>query len=110
MPKFEKGKSGNPKGRPKKEYTLSNLLREKLDEVVEVEDKKTKKKKKVTNAQLLVDRVMRGVRLGEKWAIEMMFDRIEGKPNQKVEQSGSLSVFSAPQIVFDEPKTNKTKS
>jgi len=102
---FKKGQSGNPNGRPKKEFTLSNLLREELDKVVEVSQKG--KKVKMTNIQLVINRLFAGVRMGEKWAIEMIWDRIEGKAQQTIESTGTLAIQSTPKIVFSEPKKEK---
>jgi len=101
---FKKGQSGNPNGRPTKEYTISDLLRAKLEEEVEVFDKATRKKSKIKNSDLVVDRILGAVRKGEKWAIEMLLDRIEGKPQQRIEQTteieGSLEMTQRPSIIF----------
>jgi hypothetical protein len=111
---FKKGQSGNPNGRPRKEFTISDLLRAKLDEEVEVFDKATKEISKIKNSDLVVDRILRAVRNGEKWAIEMLLDRIEGKPQQRIEQTteieGSLEMTQRPSIIFsDTPTEDETK-
>ncbi len=108
---FKKGQSGNPNGRPRKEFTISDLLRSKLEEEVEVFDKKTSKKQRIKNSDLVVDRILGAVRKGEKWAIELLLDRIEGKPQQRIEQftelEGSLEIGEKPSIIFTD-KDNST--
>jgi hypothetical protein len=114
---FKKGQSGNPNGRPRKEFTISDLLRTKLEEEVEVVDKQTRKKQRIKNSDLVVDRILGAVRKGEKWAIELLLDRIEGKPQQRIEQTteieGSLEMTQRPSIVFSTdivtPAENETE-
>jgi len=73
---FKPGVSGNPNGRPKKENCVSDLLRSKGDELQP--DGKTK-------LQAVIDTLYDRANEGELKAIDMIFDRLEGKPAQKVE-------------------------
>ena len=70
--------SGNTlgKGRPKKENCVSDLLRNKGDEIQA--DGKTK-------LQAVIETLYQRANEGELKAIDMIFDRLEGKPAQKLE-------------------------
>lgn len=83
---FKKGQSGNPKGRAvetnKKEFT--DALRITLKE----DDKATKRK----NLRVVAEKLVECAKNGEGWAIKEIADRIEGKPQQTVEQKIDASV------------------
>lgn len=51
---FQPGKSGNRKGRPKKNTTFKGLYQEVMNEKVEITDKRTKKKMKITLLELIL--------------------------------------------------------
>jgi len=74
---FKPGVSGNPKGRPKKDLAISDILRNIANEVGE--DGKEKK-------QAMLEKVINKALEGDKWAIEFYADRTEGKPKQSIEQ------------------------
>ena len=69
-PPWEPGQSGNPRGRPKKENCITDLLKQKLppDEF----------------AQIVADHV----RKGNESIIKHVYDRIEGKVPDKHELTG----------------------
>src|SRR5580700_1275769 len=62
MPVWGKGRSGNPKGRPKRGRTFSDALRAKgtADELAEI--------------------AWKAAREGEPWAIQMIYNRLEPQP------------------------------
>ena len=70
---FKSGQSGNPQGRPKKELSASDLIRAKGDNVLE---------NGKTELQEVIDKLYEKAKGGDLRAIEMIFDRIEGKPIQ----------------------------
>lgn len=71
---FVKGKSGNPKGRPKEGESwakmLSNICEEEL-----THDGKTLSKKEAICRRLVSEAAK-----GEQWAINALMDRIDGRP------------------------------
>lgn len=70
---FKKGQSGNPKGRPPKPKCIPDLLRKIGDEDC---------KNGNTNLEEMCAKVWSlGVK-GERWAVEWLADRMEGKPTQ----------------------------
>ncbi len=82
---FVKGVSGNPGGRPKKEWTWAKLL----EKVGDSRDKKTGKKFKKLVSQTLWKECVRG----NIPAIKELFNRMEGMPKQQTEIQGAINVF-----------------
>jgi len=84
MPKvstsYKPGQSGNPKGRPKKEWTWSGVLKE----IAEREDKTNKKEYKTLAGEALFKEVLKG----NVPAIKEFGDRIDGKAKQSHELTG----------------------
>lgn len=74
---FVKGKSGNPKGRPKKDRCIPDILREITAE--SVKGNKTKLYQMLTN---VVDNAL----TGDQWSIQFVAERMEGKPAQVITQ------------------------
>ncbi|MAG59238.1 hypothetical protein CMO96_00390 [Candidatus Woesebacteria bacterium] len=70
---FKKGQSGNPKGRPKKENCISDLLKCKGEEI-QADGR--------TRLQTIADKLYDKAQGGDLRAMEMIFDRLEGKPIQ----------------------------
>lgn len=77
---FEKGKSGNPGGRPS-----VKPWREALELAVNEEDPVTKKRKLRRIAEAVIDAAM----AGDMTAAKEVGDRLDGKPRQETEISGS---------------------
>jgi hypothetical protein len=68
--RFVKGHSGNPKGRPKNK-TPSEWLRERLE--------------RGNTMEKVMSMVVSLALKGERWAVELIFDRMEGKPLQVID-------------------------
>jgi hypothetical protein len=79
---FKPGESGNPNGTPKGER-LSTQIRRLLSEV----GAKGTKGKEYTNGELIMKALLKKARYGDARSIEILFDRLEGKP-----KSGLLNV------------------
>lgn len=72
---FQKGVSGNPKGRPR--FSIVSLLREKLAEIPEGE--------KTTVASKLVDEIIiKAIKEKDAAMMKDIIDRIDGKPKQAI--------------------------
>jgi len=69
---FEKGKSGNPEGRPKRGHAIADILNELGSAKA---GNKTRREQMLANVYKLAQE-------GEKWAVEFIADRTEGKPTQ----------------------------
>jgi hypothetical protein len=72
---WKKGESGNPNGRPKKEFALNEHIRSFAN--LEGEDKKTMLEK-------VVETVYGEALAGNMTAVSFLADRILGKPQQSV--------------------------
>ena len=78
---FKPGKSGNPAGRPKKGLAIADILNSRGDEI----DKKTglpMRKKMLDNVYGLATQAR-----PEKWAVEFIADRTEGRSLERIEQN-----------------------
>jgi len=104
---WKKGQSGNPTGRPKKEFSITSILREKLEE--KLPDGRTK-------AQALVDRFIE-IGLGTEdnhalVAIKHIVDRLEGTPMQSItadiNEKRPIMISAVANIIDDE--TDSTNS
>jgi hypothetical protein len=73
---FQKGESGNPKGRPKRDWTWAGLMEEASEEALE--SGKTKK-------EILVDKIFELALKGDMMAIKEVFNRMDGLPAKSVD-------------------------
>jgi len=78
-PKWVKGVSGNPAGRPKNEPLLSPELRRQLHEVCPADPEGR------TWLEFLAERLLQLASKGNPTAIKELFERIEGKVTEKVQ-------------------------
>lgn len=77
--RWKPGQSGNPNGRPPKAKSLTDLLRNRV--AAKGPDGKP-------NMEAITDKVMQLALAGERWAVELIYDRLEGKPAQALELTG----------------------
>jgi hypothetical protein len=77
---FEKGKSGNPKGRPKKEVCFTQLIREEANKFASSDDNKNKKR----HRELIIGKLYELAEAGDLAAIKYLMDRTDGSPRQSV--------------------------
>lgn len=88
--RFKKGTSGNPKGRPPKEFALNEHIREIANQPMG----KTKK----TMLESVVNTVYQEALSGNMTAVNFLADRILGKPSQSI---GIKDISEEPIKVFD---------
>ena len=83
MPKgqqgFAKGKSGNPKGRPRKQQCIPDILRKIGAEEIDTQNGK------MTKIEGLMRMVYKEAVTGNQWAVNFIADRTEGKPAQTMD-------------------------
>lgn len=88
--KFKPGESGNPNGRPKGVRNLSTILRDMLQEEIEVNIDGVKSRKQFQ--EVIIRKLLKKANDGDIRAIMEIFDRTEGRPKQELEQSGGTSI------------------
>ncbi len=90
--RWKPGQSGNPAGRPPKGHALSEFLESGLDQVSEIEAELARRKGTKARTRLETIRDMLDVQIlkGNMRAIELYFNRLEGKAIAKVEHSGEV--------------------
>jgi len=79
---FQKGKSGNPSGRPK-EKAFADAVRLAVNR--EGPDGRRK-------LQAIAEKLADAAVAGEPWAIAQIGDRLDGKPAQSLEHSGDMTL------------------
>jgi hypothetical protein len=90
-PRWKKGQSGNPAGRPKKLPELRELLANVLG------DEKDGK----TAAEAILMALRAKAAKGDVRAAELLLDRAYGKPKQDVDLSGSMVTVIKPKPIAD---------
>jgi len=83
---FQKGRSGNPKGRPKGSKNLATLLNEALDEKVMVTE--DGKRSRVTKRELVIKQLVNKSAAADLRAIKQLTDIVQGVERQ----AGALPV------------------
>jgi len=79
---FQKGKSGNPRGRPKKGESMTDIL----GELAGIKDVTLPSGEKVTRKRALVERLWaKAIRDGDTTAIKFIIERLDGKTPQVIQ-------------------------
>lgn len=79
---WQPGQSGNPDGRPPKGYSITEMMRERMNEV----DQETGK----TYRELLVNRLLKlAIRKGDITAIKLVIQYLDGMPLQRTDITSS---------------------
>ena len=73
------GKSGNPAGAPPKSKRFITML----ERAIEQDDAK--------RLRAAADALLDNAAKGESWAIQMLADRLDGKPQQTIEQNSKIT-------------------
>lgn len=90
---FKPGQSGNPNGRPPKEWTWSGLLKEKMEAMIG-EDGLTIKD---AVASSLLTKAMEG----DVSAIKEVGNRVDGMPAQALDLTSKGDKLESPMVVID---------
>ncbi len=109
--KWKKGQSGNPAGR-KPGKNLRTVLREMLEEEIEVKIEGQPDKVKKVFSEVILRRLIKAANDGEGWAIKEIFDRVDGKAQQFIEMQipGGMESLTKHEIIFkDMTKSVSTK-
>ena len=77
--KFTKGKSGNPKGRPKKEACVTTQIKALMDEVPDVLPNSYPNTKKLTWARIVAEKMVLEAASGNGTYLRETMERAEGK-------------------------------
>jgi len=78
---FKPGNNANPKGRPKKEVCLTDILREQA----ELEDVKTEDGILISRKQGIGQKLWAMAMGGDTVIMKYLYDRIDGKPRQSID-------------------------
>jgi hypothetical protein len=96
--RWKKGASGNPRGRPTKQDTLTTLLRELSSKICPADPKQR------TWEELLALNTLQLALKGNATAFREVWERLEGKVPQKEQTSGSADKTVTIKVVYgDEP-------
>ena len=90
--RFKPGESGNPNGRPKGSRNITTNLKELLEIEIETEDPLSEEKTSMPVAALLNARLVRSALDGSEKAIREIYDRIEGRPKQKLDVTADAKI------------------
>ena len=78
---YKPGKSGNPNGRPKKDCSLTELMREHLYNIPEGEKK--------TNRQSFIEKTYTMAMKGDIAALKLIWQYIDGMPKQSIDHTSA---------------------
>ena len=84
----QEGEVRNPKGRPKGSKSSATIIKKWLKAKEEGTDPITKKKKKLSQLDIIILKQLVKARKGDTKAFVALLDRAEGKPKQLNEHSG----------------------
>lgn len=89
---WKPGQSGNPLGRPKGSRNISTILKEILDYEISARDPISGEKITVPISTIVNARLVRKAMDGDNKAIREIYDRIEGRPKQKLDVTADMKV------------------
>jgi hypothetical protein len=104
--RWKKGKSGNPRGRPKKQDCLTQLLREEIKKICPAD------REKRTWKQLIVFATLQLAMKGNATALKEVWERIDGKvlQNEKLQLDGVGGKQIKIEVAYaDQPNESSTK-
>jgi len=84
---WKKGQSGNPKGKPKGTEDTAKMIARILNKIIKLKDHETGEYKEITGKEALILKQFELAIKGNQQAFDRLFDRLEGKPKQIVDQT-----------------------
>jgi Family of unknown function (DUF5681) len=91
--RFQKGRSGNPRGRPRGAKNLSTLLNEALNERVLVAANRGRRK--ITKQQAMITQLVNKAAQGDWRAIKILLEIVQAIENRMEATSPETAVFGA---------------
>lgn len=88
--KFQPGQSGNPKGRPKKGYSIREHLRGLMGEDITIPGKDGKPDTVIPKGAYLSAKLFQLAASGDLAAIKMCLDNVDGPPTQSIDLSAKV--------------------
>lgn len=85
---FEKGKSGNPKGKEAGTRNRSTIIREILELMESVKNPITGEQQKLNQEQIMSLAILSKARKGDVNAYKALMDSAHGAPKQEIESTG----------------------
>lgn len=104
--RFKKGKSGNPKGRPKGSTNFLTILQQELNQSIVVNE--NGKKKTITRMQAMVKRIVAGALQGDLKALMTLFEIL--RRSGKFEESGEVLLPENYKSVLDSYVNRRRKT
>jgi len=96
-PRWKKGETGNPNGRPKKLPEIDKLMAEVMGE----------EKDGITAAQAILNMLRGKAAKGDIKAAQLLFDRAYGKSKQQIDVTSQGEKVTVPTIIFTDGKTKE---
>jgi len=91
MPKFEKGQSGNPNGRPVGAKSLTTKVKEALLKIADGKD--------YTYEEALIKSILKKAIVdGDSNMIRLMWNYIDGMPQQDINMGGDIKIITPEQV------------
>ena len=97
--RFKKGKSGNPKGRPKGSRNLSSILDEALEQKVIIRE--NGKPREVSKLEAMVLQLVNKAEQGDHRAMQFIFGVVGSSESQKLEADNPLEIDKEDKKVLD---------
>lgn len=98
---FVKGKSGNPKGAPIKEESLTGLMQQFLKQIPKGE--------KTTYKELFIKKCFSIAMKGDMAAMRLIWNYLEGMPPQDIKTTGELKIIFDASLTPQETEGSSTE-
>jgi hypothetical protein len=97
--RFQKGQSGNPKGRPKGSKNLSTLLEEELEQPVLITE--NGRRKKITKRRASMKQLVNRAASGEHRALQILINYLHDHEKQAASSAPDLLIDEADQEIIN---------